>query len=187
VSTEYPRFSTNLTRLDISRLTPLLNSQTADTIWLEIHHELPELWKTPPHGDSSDEHEEITICLRGFISVTTHGYTTLKLSECLHKQPHGLSTNATVEIYGALWDRRSSSKSIWNHKDTHADFELISYSQADRDVVACERICPGAPPFLNAARLRSTSFAIYRPSEGARQNLEKVSQFQELHLSAPER
>jgi hypothetical protein len=129
VSTEYPRFSTNLTRLDISRLTPLLNSQTADTIWLEIHHELPELWKTPPHGDSSDEHEEITICLRGFISVTTHGYTTLKLSECLHKQPHGLSTNATVEIYGALWDRRSSSKSIWNHKDTHADFELISYSQ----------------------------------------------------------
>ena len=176
-----------LTRIDISRLTPLLDSQTADTIWHEMNHELPELWETPPHGDSSEEPEAITVCLRGFTFITTHGYTTVKLSECLRKQSHGLNTYASVEIYGALWDRiRSPSQSNWYHKDTQVAFELICYGQADRDAVVCERMCPGAPPFPNATRLHSTSPAIYRTSEGARKNLEKVSQFQEVPLSRVE-
>jgi hypothetical protein len=148
----------------------LLNAESADAIWLEIHHELPGLYESSTGADDTNEDYEydITVCLRGFMSVTTHGYATVKLSECLTQQHRGISTYATIEIYGALLDRT---------RTLSAQYQKGYRVRTNGELVACERMCPEAPTIFNATRSSSISPAIYRPSKAARESTDMVSSF----------
>jgi hypothetical protein len=143
-------------------------AECADAIWLEIHHELPELYESSTGADDTNEDYEydITVCLSDFMSVTTHGYATVKLSECLTQQHRGISTYATIEIYGALLNRTRTLSAQYQKDDrVRTNGELVA------------RMCPEAPTIFNATRSSSISPAIYRPSKAARKGTDMVSSF----------
>lgn len=149
-----------LTMTDISRLTPMQSWQTADAIWLEIHHEAPGLAEGTLNKRDGEGSPYTTLCFRGFISVTTHGYATVELSECFVHHHHEFSAHTAVQIYGLLsQDPRLSSRLTLNAPEKHHAGIPIQ-TTAKRRALTHRRVCPKDLVIFNAT-LCSTSPAVF--------------------------
>lgn len=149
-----------LTTSGVSRLMPLEDSQTADAIWLEIHHEMPSLVDESSHKHDEEDYLDTTLCLRGFLSITPHGYATVDLSECLTRQSRGFRTDTTIRLYGLLGQSPEDFYEPTSRFVSHYSSPLSSKKIPDTGNMVESRICPRAPAIINTTICSTSPVAL---------------------------